>query len=125
MAERKRLIALDIMTERHEVTSQLQRELIHDPDVFGTIEPGSPERPGVVMESEHYLYKTVAGSPLRRPWWFFDVDQQGEGLSDVGTHLVDLVPWMLFPEQARRPEETSIQRASRVPTILSRATSRR
>ena len=35
--------------------------------------------------------KTVAGNPLRRPGWFFDISQQGEALSDVGTHLVDLV----------------------------------
>ena len=52
------------------------------------------------MESVHYLLKMVAGAPLRRPAWFFDVGQQGEGLSDVGTHLVDLVPWVLFPDQA-------------------------
>ena len=37
--------------------------------------------------------------PLHRPASFFDVEQQGEGLTDVGTHLVDLVPWMLFPGQ--------------------------
>ena len=35
-----------------------------------------------------------------RPAWFFDNDEQGEGLNDVGTHLVDLVQWTLFPEQA-------------------------
>ena len=51
------------------------------------------------MESVHSIKKDVAGSPLRRPAAFFDVDQQGEGLTDVGTHLVDLVPWALFPEQ--------------------------
>ena len=43
--------------------------------------PARRERPGVFMESEHFLCKTVAGVPLRRPPWFFDVDQQGEGLS--------------------------------------------
>jgi predicted dehydrogenase len=120
VAARNRLIALDVMTERHEVTTQLQRELIHDPEVFGTIEAGDAERPGVFMESEHFLCKSVAGTPLRRPWWFFDVDQQGEGLSDVGTHLVDLVPWILFPEKPVSPEDVSIKRASRLPTTLSR-----
>src|SRR5262249_31467793 len=74
-----------------------------------------------IMESEHYLSKTVAGAPLRRPWWFFDVDQQGEGLADVGTHLVDLVPWVLFPDQPVTPEEVSVLRASRLPTTISRA----
>jgi predicted dehydrogenase len=42
----------------------------------------------------------VAGNPNIRPAWFFDVAQQGEGVADVGTHLVDLIQWMLFPEQA-------------------------
>ena len=65
------------------------------------------------MESEHYLYKYVAGVPLRRPPWFFDVEQQGEGLSDVGTHLVDLVPWVLFPGQAVGVEEIELGRATR------------
>src|SRR5207249_7286403 len=66
----------------------------------------------------HYLKKTVAGAPLRRPAWFFDVHQQGEGLSDVGTHLVDLVTWMLFPD---RLLDVSIVSARRWPTVLSRA----
>ena len=39
-----------------------------------------------------YYYKTVSGVPLKRPAWFFDVTQAGEGLSDVGTHLIDLWP---------------------------------
>ena len=44
--------------------------------------------------------KMVAGAPNLRPAWFFDVRQQGEGLSDVGTHVVDLVQWTAFPDQA-------------------------
>jgi predicted dehydrogenase len=121
LAEQRGLVALDIMTERHEVTSQLQRELVQDAEVFGKIDPGSPERPSVFMESEHFLCKTVAGVPNRRPAWFFDVEQAGEGLSDVGTHLVDLVPWILFPGQPIGTDEIHITKASRVPTTLSRA----
>jgi predicted dehydrogenase len=99
LADRKGVVAYDIMTERHEFTSFLQREIVSDPATFGTIQPGSPEHPAVFMESVHYLRKQVAGAPLRRPTWFFDIHEQGEALSDVGTHLVDLVPWMLFPDQ--------------------------
>jgi predicted dehydrogenase len=121
LAAARGLVALDIMTERHEVTTQLQRELIHDPEVFGTIDPGSDDRPSVFLESEHFLCKTVAGVPNRRPAWFFDVEQAGEGLSDVGTHLVDLVPWILFPEQAVHTEEIQLLKASRVPTVLSKS----
>jgi predicted dehydrogenase len=121
LAGRKRLVALDIMTERHEVTTQLQRELIHDPEVFGRIDPGSEDRPSVFLESEHFLCKTVAGVPIRRPAWFFDVEQAGEGLADVGTHLVDLVPWILFPGEGIGVEEIRMGKASRVPTMLSKA----
>ena len=42
----------------------------------------------------------MAGKPLKRPPWYFDVTQQGEGIVDVTTHLVDLVQWECFPEQA-------------------------
>ncbi len=121
LAEKKGLVALDIMTERHEVTSQLQREMIHDPEVFGQIDPGSEDRPSVFLESEHFLCKTVAGVPIRRPAWFFDVEQAGEGLADVGTHLVDLVPWVLFPGEGIGIDEIRMGKASRVPTMLSKA----
>ena len=99
-AEQKGLVALDIMTERFEVTSELQRDLVADRAVFGAPLAGSQDEPSVYMESVHHLKKTVAGLPNPRPVWFFDTAQQGEGLNDVGTHLVDLVQWTLFPEQA-------------------------
>jgi predicted dehydrogenase len=121
LAQRKGLVALDIMTERWEVTTQLQRELVNDAEVFGGIEPGSTDRPAVHVESEHFLCKSVAGVPLRRPAWFFDVNEQGEGLADVGTHLVDLVPWVLFPGQPIAPDDIRLLKAGRVPTTLSRA----
>ena len=54
------------------------------------------------MESVHHLMKMVAGSVNLRPAWFFDTAEQGEALADVATHLVDLVPWTLFPGQPHR-----------------------
>src|SRR5262249_21350457 len=98
-AERQGLIAYDIMTERYEVTTVLQKAFIHDAATFGEMVPGTEAEPGVLMESVHQLMKTVSGVANLRPARFFDVEQQGEGMNDVGTHLVDLVPWMLFPEQ--------------------------
>ena len=92
----------DIMTERYEITSILQRELIRSAEVFGELSTGSTNRPAVTKESIHHLSKSVAGKPLRRPPWYFDVSQQGEGIVDVTTHLVDLVMWVCFPEQADR-----------------------
>jgi predicted dehydrogenase len=99
-AGQKGIIAYDIMTERYEITTILQRELINDSGTFGSVIAGTEQDPGVYMEGVHHLMKTVAGVPNLRPAWFFDVNQQGEGLADTGTHLVDLAQWMLFPEQA-------------------------
>ena len=99
-ADRTAVVAYDIMTERFEITSILQRALVNDPAVFGEMLKGTVDDPAVYMESVHYLLKLVAGAPNIRPAWFFDNTQQGEGLNDVGTHLVDLVQWTLFPEQA-------------------------
>jgi predicted dehydrogenase len=100
MADRKGLVAYDIMTERYEVTSGLQRLFVNEPAVFGRLEPGSADNPGVRAKSIHNVMKVVAGVPLRRPPWFFDVEEYGEGLADVGTHVVDLVQWTAFPDQA-------------------------
>jgi predicted dehydrogenase len=121
-AEKKGLIAYDIMTERYEITSLLQQELVNDAATFGTIVAGTEKDPGVYIESIHFLMKLVAGLPNRRPAWFFDVNQQGEALTDVGTHLVDLVPWMLFPEQPiDYRKDIKVLSARRWPTIMSLA----
>lgn len=99
-ADRKGLVVYDIMTERFEVTTILQRALVNDPAVFGEPATGSEEQPAVYMESIHHLMKVVAGAPNIRPAWFFDTAEQGEGLNDIGTHLADLVQWTLFPDQS-------------------------
>lgn len=125
-AERRGLLAYDIMTERFEITNILQRELVRDPEVFGAIQAGSEPEPGVSMESVHHIHKAVAGVPALRPPAFFDIGEQGEGLADVGTHLVDLVPWILFPEQPldwRR--DVAVTGARRWPEILTRDQFRR
>lgn len=119
--ERRGVIAYDIMTERFEITTILQRELLRDPEVFGAIQPGSEEKPGVYMESVHHIYKEVAGVPSLRPLSFFHIHEQGEGLSDVGTHLVDLVQWMLFPGQALDwRKDIAVSSGRRWPEVLTR-----
>jgi predicted dehydrogenase len=121
-ADRRGLVALDIMTERFEVTTELQRELVNDRETFGAVLPGTEQEPGVYMESVHHLMKVVAGVPNIRPVWFFDTEQQGEGLNDIGTHLVDLVPWTLFPEQALDlRKDVKVTQAQRWPTMIPRA----
>jgi predicted dehydrogenase len=99
-AAAKRVLLYDIMTERHEITTILQRELSRMPELFGTLQKGTAEHPAIVIESVHYFFKEVAGKPLLRPAWFFDVRQEGDAIADVGTHLVDQVFWQCFPEQA-------------------------
>ncbi len=119
-AERTGVAAYDAMTQRFEITCLLQRELVNDRQVFGDPVAGTFSEPAVRMESVHYLFKEVAGVPARRPGCFFDIEQQGEGLTDVGTHLVDLVQWTLFPEQAIDCErEIRVLKGERWPTRLT------
>lgn len=98
-AAQKKVLLYDIMTERYEITTMLQREFSMQPAAFGKLEKGTPENPAVTKESVHHFYKYVSGSVLTRPSWFMDVAQQGEGIVDVTTHLVDLIQWECFPEQ--------------------------
>ncbi|CAG4989803.1 hypothetical protein DYBT9275_00384 [Dyadobacter sp. CECT 9275] len=96
-ADKNKVLLYDIMTERYEITNTLQRELASLPDIFGELQKGTPQDPAVVKESVHHFFKYISGEPLIRPTWFFDVNQQGEGIVDVTTHLVDLVQWSCFP----------------------------
>lgn len=125
-AAKKKVLLYDIMTERFEIVSILERELARMPDVFGTLQTGSAERPAVIMESVHHYYKEVAGKPLTRPAWFFDARQQGEAVEDVGTHLVDLVQWECFPEQTLNwRKDIKVHKAGRWATQLTPAQFRR
>jgi len=120
-ADLRDVFAKDMMTERFEITSRLQYELVRDPDVFGKWTTGAADRPALTLESVHYLKKTVAGSPLRRPPWWFDVDVAGEAIADVGTHLADLALWLFNSEPAidyRR--DVKVLDATCWPTRLSR-----
>lgn len=119
IAEEKGVMLYDIMTERYEITTILQRELSQIPEVFGELLEGSLEEPAITKESVHHFSKQVSGSPLRRPAWFFDVEQQGEGIVDVTTHLVDLIQWEAFPEVVLSKEDVEIISARRWTTDLS------
>ena len=97
LARAKRVLLYDIMTERHEITTMLQKVFSRMPSVFGGLLQGTEREPAVTKESVHHFAKLVSGMPIKRPAWFFDVAQQGEGLVDITTHLVDLVQWECFP----------------------------
>jgi predicted dehydrogenase len=109
------------MTERYEITSILQRVLVNEPSVFGAPVAGAAGEPGVKARSVHCIMKLVAGVPIRRPVSFFDVSDQGEGLSDVGTHVVDLVQWTLFPDQhLDYRQDLRVLGARRWPTVMGK-----
>ena len=119
-ASEKKLVLYDIMTERYEMTNILQREFAMQPGVFGVLQKGTPEMPAVEMESVHCFYKYVSGSVLTRPSWFMDVSQQGEAITDVATHLVDLVQWECFPDSIiDYKNDIEIETSSRWSTNIS------
>jgi len=119
LAEENGVLLYDIMTERYEITTMVQREISQMPDVFGQLQTGTEEEPAITKESIHHFFKYVSGNPLKRPAWFFDVAQQGEGIVDVNTHLVDLIQWEAFPEVTLSKEDVEIVSAKRWTTDLT------
>jgi predicted dehydrogenase len=120
IAAEKGVLVDDIMTERFEITSILQKRLSELPDLFGELVPGTPGEPAVTKQSVHHFSKIVSGRPLIRPAWFFDVRQQGEGIVDVTTHLVDLIHWQAFPgETLDFDADVEVLSARRWPTRLT------
>lgn len=120
-ADEKGVLLYDIMTERSEITTIIQRELSKIPDVFGGLVDGTAEEPAMVQESVHYFSKMVSGNPIKRPFWFFDTAQQGEGIIDVTTHLVDLIQWGAFPEIILNKSDVQIISAKRWGTDMTLA----
>jgi predicted dehydrogenase len=119
-AKEKGILLYDIMTERYEVTTILQKLLSNNSEIFGTLTQGSKDDPAVTKISVHHFSKIVSGTPLLRPAWFFDVEQQGEGIVDVTTHLVDIVQWACFPEQILSTGDVTMVTAKRWPTLISK-----
>ena len=115
------VLLYDIMTERSEITSVIQKKLSLDKQLFGELDKGTLEDPSVIVESAHHFFKYVAGNPLKRPEWFCDTTQQGEGIVDVTTHLIDLAMWGCFSEQAIDfDKDVKIEQARRWPTMINK-----
>jgi len=117
-AGKKDLLVYDIMTERFEISTILQKELSMVPDVFGELEKGTLENPAITKESVHHFFKYVSGNPLIRPDWFFDTDIEGTGIVDVTTHLVDLIQWEAFPGVTLDTTNVEMLTAKLWPTVL-------
>ncbi len=121
IAQEKGVLLYDIMTERYEISTALQREFSLIPDVYGEQDKGTPEDPAVTKESVHHFCKLVAGKPLRRPPWFYDASVQGDAIVDVNTHLVDLIQWELFPEVTLSPADIQVVQAKTWDTPMTPA----
>jgi predicted dehydrogenase len=120
-ARKNNLLLYDIMTERYEITTILQKEFSMQPELFGSLQKGTLEEPAVTKESVHHFYKYVSGAVLTRPAWFMDVEQEGEGIVDVTTHLVDLVQWECFPGvKLDYLKDIKINKAKSWPTIITK-----
>ncbi|NCB68645.1 MAG: oxidoreductase [Bacteroidia bacterium] len=119
-ANRNGVMLYDIMTERFDVLNEIERVIIHDKKLFGEMEQGSKEKPAVELESVHHFFKTVSGKTLIRSPWYYDVEQQGEGIVDVTTHLIDIVNWKCFPETVLSyQKDVEMVSATRFPTVLT------
>jgi len=120
VAKEKQVLLYDIMTERYNIFSILQKELVHNADLFGTLEKGTIDNPAIIKNSVHHFYKEVSGKPLIRPDWYYDVEQEGEGIVDVTTHSIDLIQWQLFPENVfDYKADVEVLNANRYPTKIS------
>lgn len=110
----------DMMTERHDVKNQIIKSLINNHSFSGGFAKDK-SLPAITFKSVHHFLKTVSGKPLVRPAWFFDTEQQGEGLVDVTTHYIDLVQWMIASEQIIDvAEDIKLYEAKRSVTKLTR-----
>ena len=119
IADEKGLIIYDIMTERFESTTMMQKQFSLLSNVFGELVEGTVNEPAISNESVHHFFKYVSGNPLVRPPWFFDVNEEGEGVVDVTTHLVDLIQWEAFPNQIIDSTQIEMISARRWPTMLT------
>ncbi len=121
LAEKKGLILYELMTERYDIYNIVEKELLHNKDVFGELVQGTADKPAVYMESVHYFCRiSSSGKASERPMWYYDVAQQGEGIADVTTHLIDLVQWSCFPEKSiNYKRDVVLTDATHYPTLIT------
>ena len=99
IAAKKNVLLFDPMDLRYDISNILQRELAASQELFGTLTKGSMDNPSLIQSNLHHFLKFSGTEPARRPAWFFDIEQQGHGITDVSTHLVDMTQWAAFPDQ--------------------------
>lgn len=118
LASKKGLFLYDLMTERYDILNIIEKNLIHNVGLFGVLKKGTLAHPSVTMESVHHFCKMVSGRPVTRPAWYYDTAQQGEGIADVTTHLIDLIHWQCFPDKKIGLKDVKVLNASHWPTRI-------
>ncbi len=119
LAAEKGLVVYELMTERYDIQNIVEKRMLADEALFGVLTQGTAEEPAVYQESVHHFCKMVSGKPSVRPAWYYDVEQQGEGIADVTTHLIDQVAWQCFPEQSIGCEDVAVVSAEHWPTRIT------
>ena len=112
LASKRGLVIMDLMTERYETLNRISRDIMGREDIFG-----SPR--SIDIDDVHYFFKEMAGSPMKRPQWYYDVAEQGEGIADVTTHFIDLAMWQCFPGMAVKCTDISEIEAVHYPTAIT------
>jgi len=119
LAEQKGVLIFDMMTERYSLINKIQKYLMQDTVFFGKIQQGTPSHPAIMESSVHHFYRGGKGN---RPFWFFDVLQEGEGVVDVSTHLIDLTFWKTFPDEIiDYKKDVKVLSSKRWPVIITKA----
>jgi len=88
-------LAADIMPDRHELLARLRKRVVDTPALFGAFTVDDTHGPAIELGSTHHLCKVVNGRALRRPGWYYDVREQGDGMVDVQAHLTDQAQWLV------------------------------
>ena len=96
-------LAADIMPDRHELLARLRKRVVDTAELFGDFTEDDAQGPAIALGSTHHLCKLVNGKPLRRPAWYYDVGEQGDGMVDVQAHLTDQAQWLI---DGHRRDET-------------------
>lgn len=119
-AAKNKLLIFDSMDLRYSINNIMMRELANDSELFGKLKKGSENDPALVQANLHHFLKVYGGKAAPRPAWFFDIEQQGHGITDVSTHLVDMSQWLAFPDRVLNyKRDVKITSSREWPTLIN------
>jgi len=113
-AKKKHLILYDLMTERYDLVFSIFSDLVADRELTG-----NETEEEIEIEDVHHFCKSVNGKTMQRPWWYYDIRCQGEGIADVSTHYIDLTWVQCFPNTPIHVEDVKLDSAWHYPTVIT------